>query len=250
MGKSRASPGFFYGRLMRETTTAASAETNSRTGRLSLVLLIVFNLLPVAGIVMFDWDVASLMVLYWSENLVIGFYTLVKMFIVSPVGGIFAGAFFLVHFGGFCAVHGLFIGSLMLDLEPAFPSGDRWPVFLIFIELLVAVVHSILAVAPAEWVLAFAALWVSHGVSLVQHFLLGGERDQATVGALMQAPYSRIMLLHFSIIFGGFAVLAMGETAPMLALLVILKLLIDVWLHRREHRRFAQSQVDEEDLAV
>lgn len=224
-------------RELAESSVEAGAKAES--SQLSLVLLILFNLLPVVGIALFDWDVASLMVLYWSENLIVGFYTIVKILVIAPVAGVFAAAFFLVHFGGFCAVHGLFIGSLMLNLESAFPTGGRWPIFLMFVELLVDVVRSMLAIAPSEWVLAFAALWVSHGVSLVQHFFLGGERERLSVGTLMLAPYARILALHVSIIFGGVAVLALGEPVPMLLLLIGLKLAVDVQLHRREHRRFA-----------
>ncbi len=39
--------------------------------RLSLVVLVLVNLLPLAGVLFFDWDVAALVILYWSENLVL-----------------------------------------------------------------------------------------------------------------------------------------------------------------------------------
>ena len=83
--------------------------------RASLALLVLVNLLPLVGVLYFDWDVAGLMVLYWSENLVLGFYTLAKMLIISPLGGLGLGTFFCIHYGGFCAGHGLFIITLLLD---------------------------------------------------------------------------------------------------------------------------------------
>jgi hypothetical protein len=206
---------------------------------LSLAALVVVNLLPVAGVLLFDWDVGALMVLYWSENLVLGAYTIFKMLVVAPIGGIFSSLFFLIHFGGFCAVHGLFISTLLLDIEPSFGSGESWPFFLVFVQLLVEVVRGVLSVAPPEWLLAFAALWLSHGISLIQNFFIGGERHRVGINKLMSAPYSRIVILHITIIFGGFAVMAMGEHLAMLLLLVVLKLGVDIVLHRREHRRLA-----------
>ena len=204
---------------------------------LSLAALVVVNLLPIGGVLFFGWDVGALMVLYWSENLVIGFYTIVRMLVVSPIGGIFSSAFFLVHFGGFCAVHGLFIVSLLFDQEPSFGQGESWPLFLIFVQLLVEVVRDVMNMAPPEWWLGFAALYISHGISLVQNFFLRGERYRLTLSQLMSAPYTRIVILHVTIIFGGFAIMALGQNVLMLLMLVALKLVVDIKLHLREHRR-------------
>jgi len=207
--------------------------------RASLLLLVVVNLLPLLGVLVFGWDVAALMVLYWSENLVLGFYTLLKMLVVSPLGGLGLGAFFCIHYGGFCAVHGLFIATLLLD-EGIDPMPDEpWPLFLVFPQLLINVVRQVLVHAPPEWMFAFAALYVSHGVSFIFNFLLGGERHEVKSSQLMSAPYGRIVILHIAILLGGFAVIALGQPLGMMLVLVLLKLGLDVMLHLREHRRLA-----------
>ncbi len=208
---------------------------------ISLAALVLVNLVPILGVLWFGWDVGALVILYWSENLVIGFYTIVKMLVVSPVGGLFSSLFFLMHFGGFCAVHGLFVMTLLLDTEPAFPAADSWPLVLIFVGLLISVVSGVLAMAPPEWLIAFAALWLSHGVSLLQNFFLRGERERTSLSALMSAPYGRVVILHLAIIFGGFAVMALGESVFLLLILVTLKLVLDIQLHQREHRRLAEA---------
>ena len=205
--------------------------------RLSLAALVLANLMPLAGVLLLGWDVGALMILYWSENLVIGFYTIVRMLVVSPVGGLFSSAFFLVHFGGFCAVHGLFISTLLLDIQPLAGMGDDWPFFLVFVQLLVEVVRGVLAGAPPEWLLGFAALFVSHGISLLQNFFIKGERHRLGIGQLMGAPYGRIVILHITIIIGGFAVIALGERLGMLLMLVALKIVVDIRFHLREHQR-------------
>ena len=106
----------------------AVGEAGRYTGlrrRASLLALVLVNLLPLLGVLFFHWDVAALVVLYWSENLVLGFYTLVKMLVKSPVGGLGSGIFFLIHYGGFCAVHGLFIIALLVDGNVDPMPGDR-----------------------------------------------------------------------------------------------------------------------------
>lgn len=71
------------------------------------------------------------------------------------------------------------------------------------------------------------------------HYCPGGEYRGETVQSLMMAPYQRIVILHVAIIAGGFGVAALGSPLPLLVLLVSLKLVLDVWLHRREHRTSA-----------
>ena len=207
---------------------------------LSLVLLVVVNLLPLAGVLFYDWDIAALVVLYWSENLVLGFYTLARMLVVSPIGGLFSGLFFLIHYGGFCAVHGLFIMVLLVDPEAdIFSGGNTWPFFFVFIELLIEVIRQVLAYAPPEWLWAFSALFLSHGVSFLVNFLLGGERDRLTVKQLMAAPYGRIVILHITIIAGAFATMALGQPIFLLVILIALKIGVDVTMHLREHGKIA-----------
>ena len=202
----------------------------------SLAALVIVNLIPVVGVFFWQWDVGSLVILYWSENIIIGFYTLVKMVTRKPVAGIFMGMFFLIHYGGFCAVHGLFVLEMTTNGMPQ--SADvPWPLFLIFVQLLIQVISAVLAMAPPEWILGFVALFVSHGISLVVNYYRGGEYRGQTVKVLMSAPYKRIVILHIAIIFGGFGVMALGSPMPLLLLLVALKLGLDVWLHIGERRR-------------
>jgi hypothetical protein len=209
---------------------------------LSLVLLVMVNLLPLAGVLFYDWDIAALVVLYWSENLVLGFYTLARMLVVSPLGGLFSGLFFLIHYGGFCAVHGLFIMVLLVDPEAdIFPGGNHWPFFFVFIELLISVIRQVLAYAPPEWLWAFSALFLSHGVSFLVNFLLGREREQLTVKQLMAAPYGRIVILHITIIAGAFATMALGQPIFLLVILIALKIGVDVTMHLREHSKIASE---------
>lgn len=203
--------------------------------QLSTLALILGNIVPLLGVLILGWRVEDILVLYWIENLVVGFYTLVRMLIVAPVGGLFAGAFFTVHYGGFCAGHGLFLLSL-LELAGAdwFPQS-HWAGPLVFVGLLVDVVSKVMEIAPAGWVWATGALLLSHAVSLVVNFWLGGEYRERTVRKLMMMPYPRMVALHVAIIAGGFAVIALDSPLPMLGALVVLKIGIDLYLHRREH---------------
>jgi hypothetical protein len=156
----------------------------------------------------------------------------------SPIGGVFRSVFFVVHYGGFCAVHGLLLLSLLLHVKA--PLGDlHWPFFFIFVELLVNVTRKAFEIAPPEWIYAFLSLCASHGVSLVHDYFRGGEYKRITGRQLMAAPYSRIVVLHLAIIFGAWGVAALDSPMPLMLLLIAGKIAMDVSGHMKEHRQLA-----------
>jgi hypothetical protein len=221
---------------MREVASDSAGppgEGHSRSR--SALALVLGNLFPLFGVLFLDWDIGAVVVLYWSENLIIGALNIAKMITVAGAGGIPLSLFFLIHYGGFCAVHGLFIQTLLLDAQPAF-GALNWPFFLVFVELLVVVCSQMFATAPAAWILAFIGLAISHGYSFFSNFIARGEYREATAKALMAAPYRRIMALHIAIIAGGFAVMSLGEPVVLLLVLIVLKTALDFALHRRSHR--------------
>jgi hypothetical protein len=207
---------------------------------LPVVVLVLSNLLPIAGVVLWHWNVASIVMLYWSENLIIGAITVIKMIAHSPIGGVFRSAFFAVHYGGFCAVHGLLLLSLLLHVNDPF-GKLHWPLFFVFVELLVNVTRKAFEVAPREWIYAFLSLCASHGVSLVYNFFIAGERKRITGQQLMAAPYSRIIVLHLTVLFGAWGVLALNSPMPLLLLLIVGKIVLDVSTHIKEHRKLAPA---------
>jgi hypothetical protein len=216
----------------------------------SLLALVVVNLLPLAGVLFLGWDVGALVLLYWAENLIIGFYTLLKMLVNSPWQGLGTTIFFLIHYGGFCAIHGMFVIELLLQVEIDPTPEKPWPLFLVVPQMLLIALQQLLEVVPSRWLLAFGALFISHGISFVLNFLLGGEREGVTQKQLMASPYGRIVVLHIAIIFGGIAVQAMGEPVAMLVVLVLLKLGLDIKLHLRQHGGAAHNSTRAESHPI
>ena len=94
---------------------------------LSIVALVAVNLIPLAGALFLGWDVGLILLVYWSENLVVGGYNLLKIMvrpaehpIVFP-GRLFPIAFFCFHYGAFCGVHGFF---LLAFFDTSDSTGD------------------------------------------------------------------------------------------------------------------------------
>ena len=220
---------------------------------LSTVALVAANLVPLAGVFFLKWDAATIVLLYWTENLVIGGYNILKMALakaehpLTHLGKLFYIPFFCVHYGGFCAVHGFFLLTFFhLGDGFAFPGGENaWPCHLVFVQLLISVVMQLWKNHPPgmEWPVLF--LVISHGVSFVQNYLRGGEYARLTPDKLMGKPYTRIVLIHIAIIAGAMPVMALGSPVPLLVILIVLKIGMDLWLHARSHRTSADKSADE-----
>ncbi|MBN2592164.1 MAG: hypothetical protein JXA81_01555 [Sedimentisphaerales bacterium] len=192
------------------------------------------------------WNAFYVVLLYWTENIVIGFYNVLKMVLaavphpIAHLGKLFLIPFFIVHYGGFTAIHGFFVLALFHDGGQGPPMGRMdWPCFLVFVQMLFNVVKYMYSVVPSQVRLAVLALFVSHGVSFVQNYLLKREYTTARPDKLMGSPYGRVVVMHIAIIAGGFLTMVAGSPAPLLVVLVGLKTILDVNLHNREHKKAA-----------
>ena len=210
---------------------------------LSLAALIGANLIPFIGIFFFHWDVSYIVLLYWIENLVAAFYNILKLAFLKidssaeKVGKLFLIPFFCIHYGGFCAVHGFFlIHFFKIGARSApFENSTEWWGPLIFIQLLYSVFARIWASRPPEMIWAVIGLFISHGVSFVENYILGQEYKTGSLKNLMHQPYKRIIVMHIAILAGGIFVMQLDSPMPLLIALVLLKIFFDLHLHKKSH---------------
>jgi hypothetical protein len=207
----------------RTELPAEPAPVQSRYAGLSVALLIVANFVPVIGVLRFDWDLGQLMVLFWAENAVVGFFGLAKLVVVQRWLALISVPFFIMHFGMFMAVHFMFVYELFVAGRKGPPLDSQ----------------VMLALLAPLWS-AILAIFISHGVSFFGNFLARREYIARKSNDQMAEPYRRVMVLHVTLIFGGFAVMSLGQPIFALLLLVALKIAVDVHAHLRERRRQTQ----------
>jgi hypothetical protein len=283
-------------RLYRRTATSRSA-----------ILLVVANLIPLVGVLVFGWSLWTILVLYWVENGIVGFWNVPKILlaqgavlpmVVPPIpddaalaatgwdpakaatlrarweaarqaqqhaleaaaasasgppgasagaGGV-AGAgraglavFFVMHYGIFWFVHGIFVFMLPLFLggsSPACAGPDE-------LSNPFAAATACTTFGEIVWpnvVIAAAVLFISHGASFLFNYV--GRAEYLTTSPMRQmgAPYGRVVILHLTILFGAFAVAALGAPIGALLILVGLKTAFDLGLHLRE-RHTADARI-------
>jgi hypothetical protein len=188
----------------------------------STLLLIVANLVPVAGTIFLGWNLSDVMVLYWAESAVIGFFNVCKIAVIGRWAALLAGPFFIGHFGGFMAVHFLFIYTLFVKGPQGMDSGGE----------LAEVAQLFFLLWPA-----LAVLFVSHAYSFFSNFIGRGEYRERTVKDQMSEPYSRIIFMHMVLIFGGGLSMILGQAQPVLIAVIGLKIYFDVKAHIKERTR-------------
>lgn len=190
--------------------------------RPALIGLVIANIVPLICALVFQWDLSGVVIIYWWENVIIGFYSLLRILLAQ--GGtdgepkFFIAPFFCFHYFFFCFIHGIFV--LVLTSKSGISSTiDGNPIVSIFEAL------------PLWGTLSLIGIFISHGISFVRYYIRGGEYKTATVMTEMFKPYGRIVLLHVCIIAGGFVTMMLGTPLLMIILLIIGKTIMDLGIH-------------------
>ncbi len=208
-------------------------------------VLLSINIIPIIGVIFFEWNFFSIMLLYWLENLVIGLYSILKIkktnrYLIleqkkSPVTNSLPATWrqiivFIFDYGFFTLVHGVFVfamfgmstatSSTIARLGPVNISEIIWPQI------------SVLGIF-----ISFLMMIVSHGFSYHHNFIVKEEYKNCTVNYLQKNPFRRVITMHFIIVISGFIILALGYSKLIIILLIILKTLIDLLAHNNEHNK-------------
>ena len=206
---------------------------SSKSLSMSLLFLLAANSVPLIGVLFFGWDAVLVLALFWIENLIIGIFNVVRM--------VFAGAlhrerqtfflipFFLIHYGAFCAVHGYLLMRLLglPKVDAASQLGlQSLGLADFYLDGVAVLVWFVQNYQPQIW-LGIAALFLSRLVSFIENFILQGELHRQSVRDLMGRPYAQIMIMHAGLLLGAFLLEKLGSPIWLLAVIVILKIIVD-----------------------
>ena len=271
----------------------------------SAIALLIANAIPLIGVLFFGWSLLTILVLFWIENGIVGFWNVPKILLArqslvesmpgmlraagfneaenrvaaealeerlrqaqaqitietsgttrqvdatallgrfGTIGHALLAAFFLVHYGMFWFVHGIFVFAMptffgarseCIGGTPALPSGLPLDPGLPSLGLCSSPFGEV--VWP-NVTIAAVALFLSHGASFLLNYV--GKREYLTTSPARQmaAPYGRVVVLHLTILFGAFAIAFIGAPVAALVILIALKTALDLRLHLRERQRGA-----------
>jgi hypothetical protein len=270
--------------LYRQTATSRSA-----------IALIIANAIPLVGVLFFGWSLITILVLYWLENGIVGFWNVFKINLAQgsfvptlpempasaalaatrspaqavamrqaweqarqaraamagvPGGGTIArvgrlglSIFFLIHYGIFWLVHGIFIFALPMfagGVSSFSSTSGLGDVCLDSTGFPIDCPVAGGAFGEVVWssvLIGALALFISHGASFLFNYIGRGEYLTASPSGQMASVYGRVVVLHLTIIFGAFLVAALGAPIGALLVFVVLKTAFDLGLHLRERRK-------------
>ncbi len=189
----------------------------------SLLFLLFTNLITIYIAVRENWDLSTLMWVYWVQSVIIGFFNFVRIYQLKdfstenftindrPVKSTeearnFVAVFFVLHYGLFHLVYLLFL-----------IVGPYTSVFM-------------LNSSPVDFKyvgIASLIFFFNHLYSYFHNKPLDNKKQN--IGAIMFYPYARILPMHFVFIFGA----AVGVAVPFF---LALKTLADCIMHVYEHK--------------
>ena len=199
------------------------------------------------GLWFFDWQPFSVIYIFWAETAVVAFLNIFK----TPIASLFKedGRFFFwgifpgiiitaastAFIGFFMFCHYMFIGMMGAGILSGKPlagrdisSGDE----------LAATAFGINSIEPFYETGWFAVLLIllSHIISFFMHFIGEKEYIKARVIETALKPMARIFILQIAIILAGASIVLSGGRAMLLfAAFVIVKIIIDLHSHLKEH---------------
>lgn len=232
------------------TAAAGAVVQAGRSGKTPPVALILYNALPIIGVVFLRWNVGLILLLYWVENIVIGIFNVFKMILAqgkvetpagtgsdasNPAGNVkiaspavmkmFLVPFFFVHYGGFCAGHGVF---LFLFFGNSMGLGDGS----------VSEAFSILK-AP----LAIGVIVLRHAITFFTNYIGAGEYKWKSPTSLMAEPYGRIFVLHVVVILCGVVLMVIpGDSFLKPVFVIIVKTALEIFIIDRMWRKVMEKQ--------
>ena len=214
-----------------ELVARAAARLPGGLARLATaVVLVVVNLLPVWAVTTERIGMGDVFTVYWIENVVVWACGIVRTATAQgagkdtvPVttngvrGDMSSAKFFALHYGIFTLVHGIFavIVAAVVGLDGGLD----------------------------QVVLLSLAITVSHVFSLAVNWFGREERRVVSPGQAMFAPYPRMLVLHIGIIIAfGVALDGLdhgenrGDQVTAVAVLCVMKTLVDLGFHLWQHR--------------
>ena len=205
-----------------------------------VISLIVANLITIILAILGNWELATVMFIYWAQSIIIGFFTVMSLLLVNippPAPG-----------------------QKQPEQQPGGPRTiyiqNSW-VVKFFLAGLFAVPYGVFHLVYFSFIVVSGffgtvhfsdpGIWLSCGLFFANHFYsfiaYNYRWPQGSMGVVEQIfqPYKRIIPMHMTIIFGGILllileVIGIQSTLPVLVLFLVIKTVADVAAHIDKHQ--------------
>ena len=190
--------------------------------------LVFVNCVPMIGVLFLDWEILPLMLLFWSENIVVGIMAVLRVLAatVETNTKILLVPFFILHFGGFTMIHGALITALF-DTSKVSYGGT-----------------SIVDRLGFSFWLAVFLLFMGHLYIYMSQYIGEKQYQRTNPIMLMIEPYQRVVLMQAGVFVLALAVQVLHMPVMAMAAVVVAKIALDIRAQQSQYRRFDLSHYD------
>lgn len=188
----------------------------------------------------YDLSVYQLVLVYWWECLWVGLFSAFKLIVASVIGDPYGNRYVSTDAGGRVMLSIVLIAavsSVFASVLGFTGLGILWAG-----EMLPGSGEADRAINQVGLIVGASLLFLlGHSLSFVVNFLALGEFRRARVGTLLLLPFKRCIALFTCIAIAMIAVVnfpALASATGFAAIVIVLKLLGDLWLHSRERQSF------------
>ncbi len=186
--------------------------------------VVIGNIIPLVGVIFFGWSLANIIILYWIENLIIGFWNIPRILIAGESGrlkNIPIAIFFTIHYGIFCLVHGVFIISLVnFSKGKSFATSNP----------------AISDYLSSGLVFGALTMFISIGWDFYSNYIKNADYKKWTASKAMSSPYAHIILIHLGIFIGALSIAFLGSSLLLLIFLIVGKSMIELKTRKKQLR--------------
>jgi len=179
------------------------------------IMLIVANIYPVIELLVKKEPVGSLLVVYWIQLMIIGFWNAVKLAVIARWKALLFIPIFLLMYLSIVNFFGILVGSLIDDQM----QGTVW--------------HE--SFSLWNYGVTSAVFFVNHGLSFWLNFIKGREYETISWENQLGKPILRATPMWIAALVGGIIGGFLNSAAWALFLVLPVKLTLDVLGHFVEH---------------
>ena len=217
---------------------------------ISVVALILANTVPLFGVIFLGWSAATILILLCLENILIGLLNVPKMLLcpvrapfdsrgahISPAEREAMSKLTLSNSKGWNILLKILTIPILSQIYNGFVFGQ----IAILVFILDQIPGAYESISPLALSTAAAPLMLSHGLSFFVNFIGRGEFRRTSFVAQAFRPYGRVFVMTLTIAFGGGLSMMLDSPVWALAVLVLIKIGMDLRAHMAERKKYFEA---------
>jgi len=203
--------------------------------KVPLISILIANLLPVLGVLFWDWDAFAIVLLYWIESMFVGFFLILKMSIGKTNMYAFDNIFFklfqipllIICFFIYSIIVGYLIHALfnpdISHLVIANASETEKGIFQFFI-----IFRFILSMIPTKLFVPVSVMFICQSVLFFYRNFYRPEDRSIDFEGIGNRLYGVSIITYAGIVLGCYVAMLMNSSAWILVMLILIKTCSDI----------------------